>query len=232
MLKNRGIAIFGASHRQKHLGVSSPLTENSFAMNMKRSWMILAAVLFSLPVFSQSTETIFNRIGLAPTGIWGGSYYMYSSHDEDWVYNRGGHIDLEFGRSLEIGWAWERYKENANIEGQPGSFSLRHNGLHLALSPNSHKVLHPRISMVVGGGRLKLSDDTKDRVFVFHPQAGLEVNVFRWLKMGIEGGYRFVGGTDIDVIESSDVSAPTVNIHVRYGFSWGGNDGNISFDWD
>ena len=203
-------------------------------MIRKNIWLLLAALVFSLPAFSQNTETIFNRAGLSPTDVWYGMNYMYSSHNDDWVYNRGGQISLEFGQILEIGWGWERYKEDATIEGVSTPFSLRHNGIFLGLTPASHKVIHPRISLLAGGGRLKLkedNDDVTDRVFVFHPQAGIEINVFKWARLGVEGGYRFVGGTDINVLEPADVSAPTLNIHLRFGFT-SNDDGDFDFNWD
>jgi hypothetical protein len=75
----------------------------------------------------------------------------------------------------------------------------------------------------VGGGRIDFDDRnlTRDRVFVLQPAVGLEVNVFRWLRLGAEGGYRLVTDVNVGGLESADVSKPFAQLQLRFGYSWG-----------
>ncbi len=80
------------------------------------------------------------------------------------------------------------------------------------------------MSAVIGGGRIEFDDNnsfSRDRVFVLQPAVGLEVNVFRWFRIGAEGGYRLVSDVDGGGLQSSDVSKPFAQLQLRFGYSWG-----------
>lgn len=164
-------------------------------------------------------ETIFGDNGLGLTGAWGALTYNYSFLDEDYVYGRGGNFGLEFGRNVFVGYAWTRFKDEAEPK-DARDFRLKYNGLLLGLSPNAYKAVHPRINALVGGGKIFLRDGDFDRVFVFQPSAGIEINVFQWFRLGLEGGYRFVTNENVPGLESSDISSPFAQIELRFGNTW------------
>lgn len=187
---------------------------------MKTFKLLLIATfcLFSAALFGQREETLFGRSG-GLTGAWGAPVYNYSQFGEDWVYVRGGYGGLEFGRSLFIGWGGFRTKENVNIEGVD-PFRFRYGGLMLGVAPNSYRSVHARFNVLAGGGRLDLADGERDRVFVMQPSAGVEINIFQWMRLGLDGGYRFVMDSDVAGLESGDLSAPFFQIDLKFGFSW------------
>lgn len=188
---------------------------------MKNTFLIPLFCLAALgSIQAQRDETLFGRNGFDLSGAWGSALYNYSFFEEDYVYTRGGSVGLEFGNNYFLGYGWSRFREDANVKGLPG-FDLKYNGFILGIAPNSHKAIHPRLSMLTGGGRVRLDDGASDRVFVFQPSLGLEINVFRWFRFGAEGGYRLIANENFSGLEASDISSPFVQLDLRFGYSWG-----------
>ncbi|MBK8878329.1 MAG: hypothetical protein IPN74_07190 [Haliscomenobacter sp.] len=75
----------------------------------------------------------------------------------------------------------------------------------IAYSPNAGKVIHPHFSVYGGSGRFDLVNSDRERIFAFQPAAGLELNVFRWFRLGLEGGYRFITDVDTQGVSSSEL---------------------------
>lgn len=166
-------------------------------------------------------ETLFGNNALDLTGIWYNNRQNFSFFPDDAHHVRGGSIDLEFGRSIYLGWAWHRMRDDLFLEDGNINFKLRHNGLKLAYAPAAGRVVHPYFSIMAGSGRLEISGDGDDRIFGVTPAGGLEVNVLDWFRLGAEAGYRFVTDVDVRNLGSEDFSTPFVQVMLRFGFSWG-----------
>ena len=179
--------------------------------------IVLACLAFATTLTAQ--ETLFNSNGLGLSGAWGTATYNYSFLEDDYVYGRGGSFGLEFGNTLYVGYAWTRFRDEAELRNAP-DFRLKYNGLLLGVTPNSYKVVHPRLNALVGGGKIFLRDGNFDRVFVLQPSAGLEINVFKWFRLGLEGGYRFITNDNTPGLTSENISSPFAQIDLRFGFSW------------
>jgi hypothetical protein len=187
---------------------------------MKKSTFLILAILFSgMALYGQQAETLFGRNGLHLTGAWGSIDRGYSTFSPESAYTRGGFLALEFNKSLLVGLGGSNTTEAVNF-GQ-GSYDLDYSGLMLGYVPNSFKVIHPKFSFVMGSGKLEVRDEDDDDVFVVQPGAGAELNVFKWFKFGIEGGYRFVSDVDRQGLSDSDVSSFFVDLKFRFGWSWG-----------
>lgn len=179
--------------------------------------LLLLAITQSLT--AQRDETLFGRNNLDMTGFWYTNTNNFTFYEDDTEYFSGGKVAFEFNKNLFLGWAWQRLEGEAIAADNNQRFNLRHNGLVVAFSPNSNKVIHPYFSMIGGSGRLNTNAD-RDRVFVFQPAGGLELNVFRWFRIGAEAGYRFVTDVDQSGLSTADVSAPFAQLQFRFGFSW------------
>ena len=55
---------------------------------------------------------------------------------------------------------------------------------------------------------------------LFGELAGVEINIFRWLHLGLEGGYRFVTSSDIS-LSDRQLSNAFGQATLKFGFSWG-----------
>ncbi|GAB5553400.1 MAG: hypothetical protein Sapg2KO_29910 [Saprospiraceae bacterium] len=186
----------------------------------KKVFTIVFFLLVALSINAQREETLFGSLDM--TGAWYTSTQNFSFFEDDSQYFGGGSVDLEFGKSLYIGWAWNRMRDDALIVGDDGteSFRLRHNGLNLAYAPNSNSLIHPRFGVYAGGGRLEIEGDSRDRVFGVTPSIGAELNIASWFRLGLEGGYRFITDVDARGLDSADFSTPFAQIQLRFGFSW------------
>lgn len=78
-----------------------------------------------------------------------------------------------------------------------------HGGFWLGYIHQSHKIVHWALSTKIGWGGISYSlgsDENiidelgTDGIFVFTPQAEIEVNLFTWFKLNLGVGYRYVSG--------------------------------------
>jgi hypothetical protein len=190
---------------------------------MKRILLIAALVGASLSLAqAQAEETLFNKSGLGLTGAWGGWTSGIAAFSDNLALTKGGYGGLEFGKNLFIGWAGYRTVNQVPFASEDLSdFGFDYGGLMLGFAPAAKKVFHPQIGFLVGGGEASVKSVGSDAVWVLQPSLGLEVNVFRWARLGIEGGYRHISHLDIPDYSNKDLSAFYGELRLKFGWSWG-----------
>lgn len=189
---------------------------------MKRTLLLLGAVLsLSVAAQAQSEETLFGRNSLDFTGFWFASTNNFSFLEDESTYFSGGEVGFEFGRTLHVGWAWQRSRDDIRASESGFRYDLRHRGFYMAVTPNPDRVFHPRLSVIAGTARVTLNNGDRDRVFAVTPAAGLELNLFRWFRLGMEGGYRLVSTPDLPPLDGTKLSSPFLQLNLRFGYSWG-----------
>jgi hypothetical protein len=165
------------------------------------------------------------------SGIWAGPTYNYTSTGNDWALMRGGFGGLEFSNEFFIGYGGWSNREDFTVDEPDANspvFNFRHSGLILAYTPFSDNAIHPRITGVFGPGRFELlddsnqpvADDRSDRFLVGQATIGVELNLFQWFRLGIDGGYRFASGIQNLNVTDQDLSGTFVQLEARFGFSW------------
>lgn len=188
-------------------------------MMMKNTLLTLVCALMAVTSLSaQRGETLFDDLDM--TGVWFSWDYNFSYYEDDYSYVRGWDFGLEFNEDFTMGWGWYNFRDEPNIDGTTERFDMKYNGIVLGIAPRSDRAFHPRLGFLAGSGRVWLEDNDRDRVFVFQPSGGFEVNVFRWFRVGLEGGYRLVAGNDLPGVADSDLSAPFGQLDLRFGISW------------
>lgn len=120
------------------------------------------------------------------------------------------------------------YEDFVN-NGEINEISLAHGGLWLGYVPMQHKAIHPYSNLRLGWGAVKIDENsfdtrTIDGVNVITPELGVEINVFRWLRIAGTGGYRWVNDVDSPSVGSKDFNGWTAGLNVRIG--WFGRDRN------
>lgn len=191
---------------------------------MKKILILALGLIAAGALYAQREETLFNQTRLDLTGFWFSDSHNFTFLEDDTEYFSGGNFAFEFGRSLMVGWAWQRMRDEVSLAPDDGFYELRHRGVLLGYAPNTSRVIHPYLSTVIGGGRIEYSDNSgfsRDRVFVLQPALGLEINIFRWFRLGAEGGYRLVSDVNQRALSGSDVSRPFAQLQLRFGYSWG-----------
>lgn len=164
------------------------------------------------------------------SGAWGGPTYNYSSTGDDWALMRGGFGGLEFSEELFIGYGGWKSREAFTVDDvQTNSpeYNFNHSGLIIAYSPFADNAIHPRITTIIGPGRLELKEQPSnggpldDRFLVGQAAVGLEFNLFQWFRLGIDGGYRFASGIDdVQSVTERDLGGAFIQAEARFGFSW------------
>lgn len=190
---------------------------------MKKLALFLTTLFFvSFAAFGQQDQTLFGEAGLRLTGAWGGTLVGVTGFDGESAVTRGGFGVLEFNKTLLVGFGGVNTSETTDFgSGKAKSFDLEYGGLMMGFVPNSYKAVHPKFSFLMGGGQVKVDDEGSDKIFVVQPGAGLEVNVFRWFRLGLEGGYRFVSDSRFDPPGNQDLSGFFGELKFRFGWSWG-----------
>ena len=182
---------------------------------------------------SRRERTLFGDLDLS--GLWGGPTYNYSATGDDWALVRGGFGGLELDDQVFIGYGgWSSrdvFTTDDAVVGLPNrpEYDFRHGGFILAYSPGADNTIHPRFTSILGPGRIQGSyldeqdqlQEFRERMFVGQVMGGVELNLFQWFRLGIEGGYRFASGVnDVPDVTANDVSGAVVQIEARFGFSW------------
>jgi len=189
---------------------------------MKKILLFVGILLMSNHLFAQEQETVFGYSGLKLTGVWGGPAFSLGGIGAEEGYYRGGFFGLEFNKQFNIGYAAYWLDERAEIEAFPDQdFDLSYKGVLLGYAPNARKLVHPKFSLLVGGGRVDIENQDLDRVLIIQPAGGIEINIFKWWHVDVLGGYRIARGADITGLSDNDLSAPFAELRMRFGISWG-----------
>ncbi len=186
---------------------------------MKNFTLIFAySILLSTFSFAQDREeTIFNNVSIDLTGLWGGSTNGLVEFNNNFSLSNSGYFLFEINNDFLIGWSG--YGSGTNLSNGDKTEIGGHD-LVLGYAINSHKSIHPIMYVKGGRGSLKINEQKVDKVTVFEPSIGMEVNIFRWFKVGVEGGYRFVTSVDAADLDDNDFSSPVVGLRLKFGWSW------------
>ena len=190
---------------------------------MKKYSLFVLFLAFTTLLSAQKDETLFSATGIRLTGAWGGPIIGGTLVDGNIVRQSGSIFALEFNKNLTVGWS-STSVDYPRVSS--GRVDFSYNGPFLNYAPAAHKAVHTSFGMMVSGGRFGLEvQDNKDKsdIWVAQPHAGVEFNVFRWMKAQLLGGYRFgfFVGDGFDGVSDSDISEPFVSLSLKFGFSWG-----------
>lgn len=190
-------------------------------MRTKISFLALALFLMTFSARAQNEETVLGSRNLGLSGIWGGSQHQLARFGDDNSYLKGWNFGLEFGKSLLVGIG--KYDITGEIlwNNQPGqNFDMKWRTVELGYAFQSYRAVHPVINVDAGRGKVRYAGEAEDRILVIQPSAGIEINVFRWFHVGLEGGYRFVTDSDIS-LSDQQLSGAFGQATLKFGFSWG-----------
>jgi hypothetical protein len=190
-------------------------------MRHTKSLLLAIALLSSVQMFAQKEETVIGSRGLGFSGIWGGYKHQLTQFGDKTSYVNGGFFGLEFGKALLIGWGNYTLIDEFKWDGiENQQFDMRWRPFLLQYGIKNYKSIHPQVGFEIGRGRVELGD-AKDRVLVMQPSAGVEINVFRWFHLGVDGGYRFVSDSSIPTLTNDQLSGWYGQATLKFGFSWG-----------
>jgi hypothetical protein len=96
-------------------------------------------------------------------------------------------------------------------DGAPRWVNFGYGGFLVEYTPFWHKLVHPHASVLIGGGGLSYSDTYGweygyvDVVFIVEPTVGVELNLTKYLRLAVGGGYRYAADTEFEGLTDDDL---------------------------
>ncbi len=186
--------------------------------------LIFALMFFTVTAFAQKEqETLFKNAHLR--GGFGSAIFSWSNTHNKTGYGAGGGGGVVFDRFfLGLFGMGETFDYPAVSSTQ---LAMGYGGLWMGYTIPSHKLFHLYTSVKIAAGGVSTTnfeedwdpeDQWNDVTFVAIPEAGIELNIARWLRMSGSVGYRFVEGFDgWGAYGKKDLNAPVYNLTFRVG---------------
>ena len=169
---------------------------------MKRSIFIIFLSIFFLQTQMEAQrwerdETLASTTGR--NGFFVSPLVEYSDLDGKWNTSIGGGLAFIAGDFFVGAYGLGMVEEDW-LDSDFEQLDMGHGGFWIGYVKPQHKAVHLFTSVKAGWGALdiELDDgfDYEDTFFAVTPEVGLEVNVFRWLRIGATVGYRWLNGLD------------------------------------
>lgn len=193
---------------------------------MKRFFVLSGLALLTNLAFAQDEthETLFRNARYV--GGFGGMLFEFGLGSEPrHSFGAGGGVVVDnffFGAygmaGLDLGDVFEDVNEVEQLD-------IAHGGFWLGYTYATNKVVHPFAGMRLGWGAVNIQFDdpsqtyeSVDKIFVFTPELGAEVNLTRWWRLAGTAGYRVVSGVDAETgFRNSDFRGWIATITMRFG---------------
>lgn len=191
---------------------------------MRTKFFLFALLFSSSSLFAQQeTQTLFKNSRLS--GGFGGPIFSWSHANNKIGYGAGGGGGVVFNQFFIGLFGMGETFERPEIGRE--QLTLGYGGLWLGYATPAHKLLHLHTSIKIGAGGVGITDfednwefedDWTDATLVLVPEAGLEVNVARWFRLGGTVGYRFVDGfKGWNNYSKNDLNAPVFALTFKFG---------------
>lgn len=184
-----------------------------------------AALCAAAPAAAQSQpETLFS--GVSRVSGWGGPLVRvgeFAGKTAGFVGGRGG-VLLGSGFTI-AGMGVGLVNDNIREPGGTGrQLNMGYGGLYLEQMIAPNRLLHVSVGALLGAGGASWIDRLDRRVqtptdgfFVVEPEIALEVNVTRFLRVGVTGSYRSVSGLGLAGLPASQLSGTTGGLSFKFG---------------
>ena len=169
---------------------------------------------------SNSDQTLFSRHQRA--GFFVAPIVEYSNLDGEWNTSVGGGMAFIAGDFFIGGYGlgMADFDQFADT-GEFNELQMGHGGFWFGYVTPQHYALHGFSSVKAGWGAVDFEfddGDYEDAFFALTPEVGLEVNVFRWFRVGATVGYRFMNGLDeTPKFEKDELEGMTGTLTFRIG---------------
>ena len=192
---------------------------------MKKTIFIAMLICFASQIFAQrwngGDETLFTRSHRV--GFFLSPIVEYSDFKHDLTTATGGGIGIVAGDFFIGGYGLGTTDYDRLLNDDFDRLDMGHGGFWLGYVAPQHEVVHFFSSVKAGWGAVDIEFDGsepayEDSFFAVTPEAGLEVNVFRWFRIGGAVGYRFMNGlAETPNFDPKDFQTMTASLTFRIG---------------
>lgn len=195
---------------------------------MRKLWSLcLISFLFVVSVNAQEDNTLFNpkSTNYSISGF-GGPIFSAMPVNSNYGLAFGGGGGIVINNFFIGGFGIGNNFDNSIVEVNQTAYDVEigYGGLWLGYSIKDEWLVHPFVSLRSGFGGVELYETSNDDVelmresmVVLTPEVGLEMNVFRQLKLSTTFGYRWLSDFDSNLLRSEDYSGMIGTIALRFG---------------
>ncbi|HDQ45821.1 MAG TPA: hypothetical protein ENN17_10055 [bacterium] len=192
---------------------------------MKKEILICGLLLITAPGLAEE-QTLLGQS--SRTGWYFASTYKFSTMNQEFVRLSGWRAVMIFDKTWSLGLAGTDTDSKdipapVTHKDQAVYMDLNYHGFELGYIWNSDRVAHCTADLLVALGSVGYKAQgsgkkwNRDLVAVIEPTVQLELNVVRWMRIGLGAGYRFVTAIDLEGLSSGDVSGPTGVLTFKFG---------------
>jgi len=199
-------------------------------LSLLRRAAIATIIAASIPSLAQAQdETLFGN-GPRDIGGFGGPIYRVTQLSGETMALVGGGGGVLINRRFILGGmgVGGTNHVDAIIGGTPlrGEMDFGYGGVTLGVITRPSKLVHATYGLMIGGGGISVwPDDLRPRnpsdsteyFGVAEPQVGLELNVTKWMRLGLTGGYRFVFGAEVPKLADDNLSGASGSLVFKFG---------------
>jgi hypothetical protein len=169
---------------------------------MKQLLAMAAFLLIGGGLFAQ-TQTLFGNADVK--GAFGGPLLEFSEVNGEFAVDVGGGGALVINDFFLGGYGMGTTFNDVTVGEKDYTIQFGHGGFWLGYVYKPEKIVHVYSQVKTGWGNIRLleepnddKDDAafRDAVYVLTPELGLEINVTKFLKVALTGGYRWVADVD------------------------------------
>ncbi len=184
-------------------------------------------------------NTIFTKDNLKVTGGFIAPQVRVGNVHEDVSMMLGGKIGMTFNDRFSLGLAGYGLTNNSNFDINVATpqqelvrLGMGYGGLNLEYTLFTNNKVHFSIPVLVGAGGVYVYEDDGDyfnsewdeiensAAFIVEPGIDVELNLFKFFRVGLGATYRYVSQTDLPISDLSDedLSGLMFNASFKFGF--------------
>ncbi|MEM1135874.1 MAG: hypothetical protein AAGI07_08530 [Bacteroidota bacterium] len=204
--------------------------------NLKKYVIAIVCIVFSLPILAQdnnnpnnTSETLFGK--KIPFGVAVTVFYNGSGVDGDFTHAGGARLGLVFNNNLSVGGFYQgsgeiRPDSEVNLDNN-FYMDMRIGGGYIEYTLQPTKLVHFTFPLMIGIGEVEIDSDSydsfsnesfgEDNFVVVEPQALVEINLHKNLKLNAGVGYRWASDVNYRQITNQDLSSLTGTIGLKVG---------------
>ncbi len=192
---------------------------------MKKILFLPLALLVTGMAYGQRPDVLIGNDYESISGF-GGVFISLSSLGGDLASYTGGGGGVLLDNAFYFGGYGMGLNDDRRVtlEGNEYDVDFRHGGFLIGYNIKPERLVHLGVGTKLGWGSLDYNafapgvDNLTDQVFVVHPQVEAEFNMTHWFKLNLGAGYQQVIGVDDFVYNESDVSSPSFEIRLLFGW--------------
>jgi len=118
---------------------------------------------------------------------------------------------------------WDVKTDRTSINAKPLYLNMEYGGLELEYIHRSDRMIHYTIYSLFGSGKIRLRehdpsrDSETDGFLVLDAAVNAEINISRWFRLGLGGGWRLIYGIEAEGLGNGDIGGPSAALTLKFG---------------